>query len=122
MDNTKNIALVVGATGITGSNLAEELISQGWTVYGLSRNTNNNIPELLPVKADLLDIDSLNSALDGISPTHVYFTTWMRNDTEEENIRVNSALVRNLLDVLAPKKIGKTCSFGNRTETLFRTF
>ncbi|KFF17463.1 SDR family oxidoreductase [Chryseobacterium sp. JM1] len=104
MDHTKNIALVVGATGITGSNLAEELISQGWTVYGLSRNTNNNIPELLPVKADLLDIDSLNSALDGISPTHVYFTTWMRNDTEEENIRVNSALVRNLLDVLAPKK------------------
>lgn len=104
MDNTKNIALVVGATGITGSNLAEELISQGWTVYGLSRNTNNNIPKLLPVKANLLDIDSLNSALDGISPTHVYFTTWMRNDTEEENIRVNSALVRNLLDVLAPKK------------------
>ncbi|HCA09554.1 SDR family oxidoreductase [Chryseobacterium sp.] len=104
MDNTKNIALVVGATGITGSNLAEELISQGWTVYGLSRNTNNNIPELLPVKADLLDIDSLNSALDGISPTHVYFTTWMRNDTEEENIRVNSALVRNLLDVLAQKQ------------------
>jgi nucleoside-diphosphate-sugar epimerase len=28
----------------------------------------------------------------------------MRNDTEEENIRVNSAMVRNLLDVLSPKK------------------
>lgn len=104
MDNAKNRALVVGATGITGSNLASELISQGWTVYGLSRNTNNNIPELLPVKADLLDMNSLHTALDGISPTHVYFTTWMRNDTEEENIRVNSALVRNLLEVLASKQ------------------
>lgn len=104
MDQEKNIALVVGATGITGSNLAEELISQGWTVYGLSRNPNGNIPELLPIKADLLDIDSLSATLAGIAPTHVYFTTWMRNDTEEENIRVNSALVRNLLDVLSPKK------------------
>ena len=100
----ENIALVVGATGITGSNLAEELINQGWMTYGLSRNPNNNIPGLRTVKADLLDEQSLMDALDGISPTHVYFTTWMRHDTEEENIRVNSALVRNLLNILSPKK------------------
>ncbi|HCN50325.1 MAG TPA: NAD-dependent dehydratase [Chryseobacterium sp.] len=100
----ENIALVVGATGITGSNLAEELINQGWTTYGLSRNPNNNIPSLLTIKADLLDEQSLMDALDGISPTHVYFTTWMRHDTEEDNIRVNSALVRNLLNILSPKK------------------
>lgn len=100
----ENIALVVGATGITGSNLAEELIAQGWTTYGLSRNPNNNIPGLRPVKADLLDEQSLTEALEGISPTHIYFTTWMRNDTEEENILVNSKLVRNLLNVLSPKK------------------
>ncbi|KQS92315.1 SDR family oxidoreductase [Chryseobacterium sp. Leaf394] len=104
MENNKNIALVVGATGITGSNLANELISQGWTTYGISRNTNNNISGLISVKADLLDIESLETALENIAPTHVFFTTWMRNDTEEENIRVNSALVRNLLNVLSPKK------------------
>lgn len=103
MENT-NIALVVGATGITGNNLAEELISQGWTTYGLSRNPGNSIENLIPIKADLLDVQSLEVALEGISPTHIYFTTWMRNDTEEENIRVNSALVRNLLNVLSPKK------------------
>ncbi|MFC3157606.1 Nucleoside-diphosphate-sugar epimerase [Chryseobacterium arachidis] len=103
MEN-RNIALVVGATGITGSNLAEELISQDWTTYGLSRNPNDTIKNLIPIKADLLDIQSLENALEGTSPTHIYFTTWMRNDTEEENIRVNSALVRNLLDVLSPKK------------------
>lgn len=104
MENNKNIALVVGATGITGSNLANELISQGWTTYGISRNTNNNIKELISVKADLLDTESLETALENIAPTHVFFTTWMRNDTEEENIRVNSALVRNLLNVLSAKK------------------
>lgn len=104
MENNKNIALVVGATGITGSNLANELLSQGWTTYGISRNTNNNIEGLISVKTDLLDIASLENALENIAPTHVFFTTWMRNDTEEENIRVNSALVRNLLNVLALKK------------------
>jgi nucleoside-diphosphate-sugar epimerase len=104
MENNKNIALVVGATGITGSNLANELISQGWTTYGISRNTNNNINGLISVKADLLNIESLQNALENIAPSHVFFTTWMRNDTEEENIRVNSALVRNLLNVLSPKK------------------
>jgi nucleoside-diphosphate-sugar epimerase len=103
MKNNK-IALVVGATGITGSNLANELISQGWTTYGISRNTNDNISRLISVKADLLDVDSLEKALENIVPTHVFFTTWMRNDTEEENIRVNSALVRNLLNVLSSKK------------------
>ncbi|MCY0968367.1 SDR family oxidoreductase [Chryseobacterium wangxinyae] len=104
MNNNKNIALVVGATGITGSNLANELLSQDWTTYGLSRNINNNIKGLISVKADLLDIESLEIALENIAPTHIFFTTWMRNDTEEENIRVNSALVRNLLNVLSPKK------------------
>jgi nucleoside-diphosphate-sugar epimerase len=103
MEN-KNIALVVGATGITGSNLAQELISQGFITYGLSRTPNNTIENLIPVKADLLDIQNLEKSLENISPTHIYFTTWMRNDTEDENIRVNSALVRNLLDVLSPKK------------------
>lgn len=103
MEN-KNIAVVVGATGITGSNLAVELISEGFTTFGLSRNPNESIKNLIPVKADLLNIQSLENALEQISPTHVYFTTWMRNDTEEENIRINSALVRNLLQVLSSKK------------------
>ncbi|OCA72227.1 NAD-dependent dehydratase [Chryseobacterium artocarpi] len=104
MENTENIALVVGATGITGSNLAEELIAQDFKTYGLSRTPNDNIIGLHTVKADLLDLQNLTKALSEVSPTHVYFTTWMRNDTEEENIRVNSLLVKNLLDVLSPKK------------------
>lgn len=100
----ENIALVVGTTGITGSNLAQELINSGWTTYGLARNPNSNISGLIPVKADLLDEENLKTALKNIAPTHIFFTTWMRNDTEEENIKVNSSLVRNLLNVLSPKK------------------
>jgi len=100
----ENIALVVGATGITGSNLAQELVNNGWTTYGLSRNPNSNIEGLIPVKADLLNEENLTTALENILPTHIFFTTWMRNDTEEDNIKVNSALVRNLLKILSPKR------------------
>jgi len=99
-----NIALVVGASGITGSNLAEKLISKGWTTYGLSRNPKNDIPNLQPVAADLLDLENLKTALADIAPTHVFLTSWMRNDTEAENIRVNSLMVRNVLEALSPKK------------------
>ena len=100
----KNVALVVGASGITGSNLAEKLISKGWETFGLARNPQNDIQDLKPVAADLLDAENLKSALAEVSPTHVFITSWMRNDTEAENIRVNSLMVRNLLDVLSPKK------------------
>jgi nucleoside-diphosphate-sugar epimerase len=97
-------ALIVGSSGITGSNLAAELISQGWTTYGLARNPNNIIKSLKPVAADLLRPDSLSDALADVAPTHVFITSWMRMETEAENIRVNAAMVRNLLDVLSPKK------------------
>jgi nucleoside-diphosphate-sugar epimerase len=100
----KNVALVVGASGITGSNLAEKLISKGWETFGLARNPQKDIQDLKPVSADLLNTENLKYALVEISPTHVFITSWMRNDTEAENIRVNSLMVRNLLDVLSPKK------------------
>jgi nucleoside-diphosphate-sugar epimerase len=105
-----NVALVVGATGIAGSNLASKLIEKGWTVFGLSRNPKNDIAGLSPIAADLLNVESLTLALNSVSPTHVFFTTWMRNDTEDENIRVNSAMIRNLLDVLSNKKSVKHVS------------
>jgi nucleoside-diphosphate-sugar epimerase len=34
----------------------------------------------------------------------VFFTAWSRQETEAENIRVNGAMVRNLLQALAPKR------------------
>jgi nucleoside-diphosphate-sugar epimerase len=98
-----NIALVVGASGIIGSNLAQELLATGWVTYGLARNPNTAIAGLQPVAADLLDPASLDKALAEVAPTHVFITSWMRNDTEVENIRVNSAMVRNVLAALAPK-------------------
>ncbi|RZJ68127.1 MAG: SDR family oxidoreductase [Flavobacterium sp.] len=102
--NPYKVALVVGATGMAGSNLAAKLIEQNWNVYGLARSQTNSNRAVKIVSADLLNKEQLSEALKNIEPTHVFFTTWMRNDNEDENIRVNSALVRNVLDVLSVKK------------------
>jgi nucleoside-diphosphate-sugar epimerase len=96
-------ALVVGASGIIGSNLAQELLANNWPTYSLARRPNTSIAGLQPVAADLMDVASLEAALADIKPTHVFISSWMRNDTEAENIRVNGDMVRNLLAVLGPK-------------------
>jgi nucleoside-diphosphate-sugar epimerase len=93
-------ALVVGASGIVGNNLSRHLLQQGWAVQGLARRPPTDIEGMQPVAADLLDPASLRTALADRRPSHVFITTWMRQATEAENIRVNAAMVRNLLDAL----------------------
>ncbi len=100
----KKIALVVGSTGIVGLNLAQLLAGQNdWTVYGLARKPGSQ-PGISPIAADLLDPLVMKTALAGLNPTHVFIATWMRQPTEAENIKVNSAMVRNLLDALSPSR------------------
>ncbi|TJZ91771.1 SDR family oxidoreductase [Paracoccus gahaiensis] len=94
-------ALIVGATGIQGRAIARQLADEGWTVLGLSR-TPQPQEGVTPVAADLLDPASLARALQGLTPSHVFLTTWLRMPTEAENIRVNAAMIRNLFDALRP--------------------
>lgn len=94
-------ALVVGASGIVGNNLARHLLKRGWQVHGLARRPPADIDGLTPVAADLLDPDTLRSALQGLKPTAIFISTWLRQKTEAENIRINSAMVRNVLTAVA---------------------
>jgi len=93
-------AVIAGATGLIGSNLAAHLVSKGWEVHGIARKASNGIPGVRPIAADMLDPQGLRPALAGVDPTHVFLTTWVRRATEEENIAANGALVRNLLAAL----------------------
>ena len=97
------IALVVGSTSIVGFSLATYLARQGRTVYGLARKPAAPAG-VRAVDADLLDRAALTVALRDANPTHVFITTWMRQPTEAENIKVNSAMVRNLLEAVARAK------------------
>lgn len=92
-------ALVVGASGIVGSATAALLVEQGWTVHGLARRPTGQ-HGVRPVSADLTDAEGTAAALADIVPDAVFITTWARQDSEAENIRVNAAMVRNLLEGL----------------------
>jgi nucleoside-diphosphate-sugar epimerase len=94
-------ALVVGASDIVGNSLANHLVQRGWEVHGLARWPPADIEGVTPVVANLLDPASLRSALKGQRPEYLFITTWLRQKTETENIRINRAMVRNLFDALS---------------------
>ncbi len=98
--NDHQSALIVGSTGITGGNLAARLADQGWgKVYGLARNPRET-RGVTSVRADLQDAAALKQALAGIDPAHVFICTWLRQESEAENVRVNGDMVRNLFAAL----------------------
>jgi nucleoside-diphosphate-sugar epimerase len=99
LEHAPRTALVVGATGIAGSAAVEHLAADGWDVIALSRGPVE-LKGVRHISADLLSPESLNEALADEPVTHVFFTAWLRQESEEENIRVNAALLRNLLTAL----------------------
>lgn len=129
----KGIALVVGATGITGGNLASYLVANGWTVYGLSRGATKQ-SDVIPVAADLLDAAATREALAELPITHVFYCTWVRRETEKANVEANSAMMRHLFAALegadlqhaslvtgTKQYLGSFEAYGSgRTETPFR--
>jgi nucleoside-diphosphate-sugar epimerase len=97
MDRT---ALVVGVTGIAGYNTAQVLLAQGWRVVGLSRSKRYEIPGVQHVYADVLDPGSVQAAVENRGISHLFFTTWSRQETEVDNCRVNGAMLANTLEAL----------------------
>ncbi len=95
-------ALVVGMTGIVGRATAALLVEEGWAVHGLARRPIQQ-DGISPVAADLTDAEATATALSRIAPDAVFISTWSRQATEADNIRVNGAMVRNLLDGLRPR-------------------
>jgi nucleoside-diphosphate-sugar epimerase len=93
--------LVVGASGIVGGATAGLFAEAGWTVHGLARTP---VPQagVEPLRADLQDTAAIALALRHLRPEAIVISTWSRQATEAENIRVNAAMVRNLLDAVRP--------------------
>jgi nucleoside-diphosphate-sugar epimerase len=98
------VALVVGATGIAGRGVSQELIDRGARVFGLSRKPDGLVRGVTHVAADLMNTEGVKRAVAGLKPTHIFFTTWSRQANEEENIKVNAGAVRTLLAAIAPAR------------------
>jgi nucleoside-diphosphate-sugar epimerase len=98
---SENHAVIIGSTGIVGSNLAAHLAALGqWKVTGVARHPSSASPAISPVSVDLLDRAAVREAFYSLDPTHVFFTTWTRRDTEAENVAANGAMLANALDGL----------------------
>ena len=104
--NKINKALIVGATGLSGSYVGRLLKEKGWVVVTVSQSD----PELTwsdcHIATDLKDAVASKEALLATSDiTHVFFCIWSRESNEIENCRVNALMVRNLFEGLDPASI-----------------
>src|SRR5476651_801650 len=95
-------ALIVGASGVIGTALSEHLLANDWTATGLSRGRGTPTAGVLMRTADLTSRDEVASALNDVDVDAVFFAAWARQATEKENIRVNGAMVSNVLNVIGP--------------------
>jgi NAD(P)-dependent dehydrogenase (short-subunit alcohol dehydrogenase family) len=75
-------ALVVGVTGISGRSLVERLLAEGWAMSGVSRRATRDLEGVEHVAVDVADASATRAALAGTDPTHAFFCTWARHETE----------------------------------------
>jgi nucleoside-diphosphate-sugar epimerase len=93
-------ALVIGATGVTGTPLVEELLAAGWPVYAISRRVpmlRAGVParRLHHVAVDLADPSASQAALAALKDvTHLFYCG---NDPDPA---VRLALMRNVIDTV----------------------
>lgn len=98
----QNIALIVGATGLSGSYTGRLLKENGWTIVTLSRGKADLDFSDRHIAADLKDGEATKAALAAAQDvTHVFFCTWSREANEAENVRVNALMIRNLFEGIA---------------------
>ena len=91
------VALVVGVTGIVGLNLAQRLLKEGWTVYGISRRKPSYLPEKVKhVAVDVTDESACKKTLGDVKDiTHIFFCTWVYKSNEEESCVVHIFIISN---------------------------
>ena len=97
-------ALVVGAQGVIGRSVAEYLSTRpGWNVIGASRRTAQDQKTLRHISVDLLDPDDCIAKLSELHEiTDLVFAAYAEQPTPADLVKVNVALLQNLLDAVEP--------------------
>ncbi|XP_068660365.1 (S)-8-oxocitronellyl enol synthase CYC2-like [Aristolochia californica] len=114
-----SVALVVGVTGIVGFALAEALkkpTARGgpWRVYGSARRpTPDWFPPFLLdgfIQFDTLDRDDTTARLSPVAHqvTHLFWVALKLCPDEEVNIKTNSTMLSNVLEVLTGSPSGSS--------------
>jgi nucleoside-diphosphate-sugar epimerase len=98
------VAVVVGAQGVIGRRLVEELrLRDGWRVVGLSRRVAPPDPEVEHVSVDLLDRGGAAAGLAHLTDaTHVFYAAYQDRPGWAELVAPNVAMLEHVLDALEP--------------------
>lgn len=98
------VAVVVGAQGVIGRRLVEELAARGdWRVVGLSRRPADPGPRVEHLSVDLLDPVDTAAKLGHLTDvTHVFYAAFQDRPTWAELVPPNVAMLENVLDALEP--------------------
>ena len=104
MTEQSKTALVVGATGVVGTKLVQELQAQGdWEIIGLSRRAGTDSARTHYISVDLLDAEDTRGKLKDLREvTHIFFKGFIERPSWAEMVGPNLALLVNVVDVIEP--------------------
>ncbi len=97
-------ALVVGASGMVGSNLLDRLARSGtWDIVTLSRRQPAHNAGVTHLAVDLLDPEQCRKAAPALADvTHIFFCARSVEQNYVIKVDANRLIVENLLDALLP--------------------
>jgi nucleoside-diphosphate-sugar epimerase len=103
MDQQKT-ALVIGAQGIIGRNLAGHLATlDNWNIIGLSRRGGEDSERIRHISVDLLNRDDTRAKLRDLSQvTHVFYAAYQDRPSWAELVPPNLAMLVNVIEVVEP--------------------
>ncbi|MFS7179374.1 NAD-dependent epimerase/dehydratase family protein, partial [Serratia proteamaculans] len=102
MQNNK-LALVVGANGVIGGKLIEELEQQGWQVVGLSRRGGVDRPQVCYLAVDLLDAQATRDALRSLTQvSHIFYAAYQDAPDWAGLVAPNLAMLSHVVEALEP--------------------
>ena len=103
MDQHKT-ALIVGAQGVIGGNLARHLETlEDWSVIGLSRRGGQSTEKIRHISVDLLDpADCANKLADLTEVTHIFYAAYQDRPTWAELVEPNLAMLVNVVNAIEP--------------------
>jgi nucleoside-diphosphate-sugar epimerase len=104
MSDPQKVALVVGAQGIIGGNLANHLATlEDWDIVGLSRRGGERGRRIRHVAVDLLDPDDTRAKLRDLSNvTHIFYAAYQDRPSWAELVAPNLAMLVNVVETVEP--------------------
>ncbi len=104
MKTPKKVALVVGANGVIGGNLINELLPlDDWDIVGLSRRGGASSDRVRYISVDLLDPADTQSKLKDLpNVTHIFYAAFQDRPSWAELVSPNLAMLTNVVDAIEP--------------------